>query len=432
MGKSAVSPSSKAHLSGVDSCAHSFPGPEFWRWMPLFMAAAVFVFLAERARPGFSQNLLLTKSIIGIVTEYKPEAGELKVKPDDAAPVSLKLSSETTALKVAPGEKDLKKAATVRLSDLSVGDRVLVTLDAVTSDVRRIIVMSSADIAKQEEAERQDWVKRGISGIVTAKANDQITLSMRGFQGPVQVTVRIEEHTKFKRYATDSVKFSEAKPSNLQEVNVGDQLRARGRKSEDGLKVAAEEVVFGTFLTKAGSIASINSEAKEITVRELGTGKLLVVKLTSDSQLKKMQDFGGGLFGAGRSGFPAGRGDTGARGASGAAEPGRGPMSGAGGQRDIGQMLERMPATTIAELKSGESVVFSSTKDAQADQLTAIMLVSNADALIRMASMQSGANRGNGTGNRGMNAGTMGQMDGMGGFGGFGGAGGFELPGMIP
>jgi hypothetical protein len=104
-------------------------------------------------------------------------------------------------------------------------------------------------------------------------------------------------------------------------------------------------------------------------------------------------------------------------------------MGGAGGTRDISQMLERMPATTIGELKSGESVVFSSTKGAQVDQLTAIMLVGNADALIRMASMQSGANRGNGTGNRGMNAGAMGQMDGMGGFGGFGG---FELPGMIP
>jgi hypothetical protein len=47
----------------------------------------------------------------------------------------------------------------------------------------------------------------------------------------------------------------------------------------------------------------------------------------------------------------------------------------------------------------------------------------------RFVIISEGANRGNGTGNRGMNAGAMGQMDGMGGFGGFGG---FELPGMIP
>jgi hypothetical protein len=101
-------------------------------------------------------------------------------------------------------------------------------------------------------------------------------------------------------------------------------------------------------------------------------------------------------------------------------------MSGAGGSRDIAQMLERMPATTIGELKKGDTIVFSSTKGAQGDQLTAIMLVGNADALIRMASMQSGGNRENGIGSRGMNAGMMGQMDGFGGFG------GFELPGMIP
>lgn len=425
-GKSAVSSSSKIHLSGMDSRIRNFLDLEFWRWAPLFIAVAVFVFLAEGLRPGFSQSVLLTKSIIGTVTEYKPEGSELQIKPDNAAPVSLKLSSETIALKIAPGEKDLTKAEPVQLSHLSVGDRVLVTLDAVTSDVRRIIIMSSADIAKQYEAERQDWVKRGISGIVTAKTNNQITLSMRSLQGPVQATVTIDGRTKFKRYAPDSVKFADAKSSSLQEVTVGDQLRARGQKSEDGQKVAAEEVVFGTFLTKAGSITAINTEAKEITMKELGTGKPLVVKLTSDSQLKKMPDSFGGMFGAGRSGFPGGRGDSEARGTSGAANSARGPMGGGGGSRDIAQMLERMPATTIGELKKGETVVFSSTKGAQVDQLTAIMLVGNADALIRIASMQSGANRENGTSNRGMNTGGMGQMDGFGGFG------GFELPSMIP
>ena len=425
-GESAVSSSGKIHLSGMDSRIRNFLDLEFWRWAPLFIAVAVFVFLAEGLRLGFSQNVVLTKSIIGTVTEYKPEASELQIKPDNATPVSLKLSSETIALKIAPGEKDLTKAEPVQLSHLSVGDRVLVTLDAVTSDVHRIIIMSSADIAKQNEAERQDWVKRGISGMVTAKTNDQITLSMRSFQGPAQATVTIDGHTKFKRYAPDSVKFADAKPSSLQEVTVGDQLRARGQKSEDGQKVAAEEVVFGTFLTKAGSITTINTEAKEITMKELGTGKPLVVKLTSDSQLKKMPDSFGGMFGAGRSGFPGGRGDSEARGTSGAANSARGPMGGGGGSRDIAQMLERMPATTIGELKKGDTIVFSSTKGAQGDQLTAIMLVGNADALIRIVSLQSGANRGNGISNRGMNTGGMGQMDGFGGFG------GFELPGMIP
>ena len=50
------------------------------------------------------------------------------------------------------------------------------------------------------------------------------------------------------------MKFAEAKRSGLAEIGVGDQVRARGVKSEDGLKVTAEDVVFGTFVTKAGTI----------------------------------------------------------------------------------------------------------------------------------------------------------------------------------
>ena len=87
----------------------------------------------------------------------------------------------------------------------------------------------------------------------------------------------------------------------------------------------------------------------------------------------------------------------------------------------MAQMLESMPAATIQELKLGQRIVVSSTKGANTDSLTAIMLVANADILIRMASAQSPGRGGNPAGAQGMNA--IGGMDGL---------GGFQLPGMIP
>src|SRR5205823_3215853 len=102
-------------------------------------------------------------------------------------------------------------------------------------------------------------------------------------------TIAISAKTKFRRYSPDSVKLADAKASKLDEVNTGDQIRARGEKSADGLKVDAEEVLFGSFLTKAGSVVSIDPASKEITAKELGNGKPLVIKLTADSTIKQMQ-----------------------------------------------------------------------------------------------------------------------------------------------
>jgi hypothetical protein len=238
----------------------------------------------------------------------------------------------------------------------------------------------------------------------------------------VKLTVVVRENTRYKRYAPDSVKFSDARGSSLAEISTGDQVRARGRKSEDGLKVDEDEVVFGTFVTKAGSISAIDLEAKEITVKDLATSQPLVIKLTEDSQIKKMPDLAA-MFGGGAPGAPGGAGRPGG------GMPGGMPGAGPGGTRpggppDISQMLERIPPIRIEDLKPGESILVSSTKGASAGRITAIMLVANADFIIRMATMQSGGN-GPRPGGGGMPG-----MPGMAGMG--GGLGGFDLPGMIP
>jgi len=369
-----------------------------------------------------------SKSFVGTVTGFRPEAAEVEIKPDNGPVVVAKLTPDTLAQRVAPGSTDLKKAETIQVTDVSVGDRVLATLETGTTNLRRIVDMSSGDIAKRNEADRADWTKRGVSGVVAAKSGPDITLKIRTMTGEVQAVVSVTDATAFKRYAPDSVKFADAKASKIDEVSVGDQLRARGKKSDDGLKVTAEEVVFGTFQTRAGAITAVNAEAGEVTVKELGTEKTLVVKVTADSQLKKMPDFagmmGGGMMGRGGAavgGPPAGGGMAAGGPPSGGAPGG---MPGRGGM-DIGQMLERMPAGKIEELKPGQTIVVSSTKGVKNDRITAIMLLSNADMLIQMAS--AGAARGGG---RGAGGGMMGGMGGMMGGGGMD-MGSFGMPSII-
>jgi len=350
------------------------------------------------------------KAIPGSISAFKPDDLIVVVKPDNTDAVNVKLTPETVFKRVAPGSNDLKSAADMKMTDMAMGDRVLVSFKPGTTEALRIVVMSASEIAKSKEADRQDWMKRGISGVVTAKKDGTITLKMRGLAAETIATVTVDAKTAYRRYKSDSVKFADAQISKLDEIGVGDQLRARGVKSDDGSKVAAEEIVFGTFVTKAGTITAINPDTKEVTVMEIGTNKPLTVKFAPDSQIKKMPQMAGMMMGRG--------GAQGAGGPPQGGSPGMGGPPGGGRMPDLSQMLERMPAAALDDLKAGEKIVVSSTKGAKADEVTAIMLLGNADMLIQMATVPSG---------RGARGGAAAGAGGMG----MGGLQGLDLPSMI-
>ena len=343
------------------------------------------------------------KSVVGTVSLFKAETAEIEIKPDNGAAVAMKVTADTMAQKVAPGVTDLKKAETIKVTDVALGDRVLATPEPGTNNLRRIVVMAATEIVKKNEADRMDWARRGVSGVVASKTGDQMTLKIRTLAGESQAVVTVTEKTSFKRYAPDSVKFADAKNSKLAEISVGDQVRARGVKSEDGLKVTAEDVVFGTFVTKAGTITAVNAETREITLKDLANNKPLTIRTTADSQIKKMPDMAGMMGGMGRGSMPAG------------GPPG---MGGGRGGMDINAMLERMPQVKLEDLKAGETIVVSSTKGAKSNEVTAIMMLANADGILRMIAAQSGGGRGSGmTGAGGMGGGMSGGMDALGGMG---------------
>jgi hypothetical protein len=68
-------------------------------------------------------------------------------------------------------------------------------------------------------------------------------------------------------------------------------------------------------------------------------------------------------------------------------------------------MVEMMPAGTLEDVKPGQTVIVSSTKGATSDRVTGIMLLANAEMLVRMATAQSGA--GAAAGNRPSGAGGL-------------------------
>ena len=341
----------------------------------------------------------LSKSFVGTVAGFRPESAEVEIRPDTGDMAIATLTADTIAQRIAPGEKDLKNAEAIQVTDLARGDRVSVTLEPGSARIRRIVVMTLTDIAHRNDADRLDWQKRGVSGIVSAKSAGEITLKNKALTGgEVQTAIAVNDRTVIKRYAPDSVKFADARPSKLTEIRVGDQVRARGQKSPDGQRITAEDIVFGTFVLEAGTIGALDPAANEFRIKEFGTGKPVTVKLTADSQLKQMFNLPPMAGGGGRGGMPAG-----------GAPPFGGRAGMAGGGFDINQMLEHMPAVKLEDLKPGATVVVTSTKGAKSGEITAILVLSNADMLIQMASMMTG-NNGGAMGAAGMGGSGMGGM----------------------
>lgn len=374
------------------------------------------------------------KSVIGTITAIDAVKGEMTVKTDPGESFDVKMPVDISVKQVQPGERDLTKAQAVALAGLANGDRVLVrgALTEKTVAANSLIVISARDIKKRDDQERMEWTRRGMVGLVDAvdAAKGEVTLKTQSMAGPKPVTVVLTEKTVYKRYAPDSIKFADAKDSSLRELKKGDQLRVLGDKNEDSTRITAERAVFGSFRTVAGTITAVDPATGEVKVKDLQSGKPMVIHVKPDSQVKKMPNFAGMMGGPGAGGPGAGGGmgmrpggpGTGVPGAGGpgAGSPGGpgggrpgGMMGGGGGGRDLAQMLERMPPAKLEELKVGESIVVSSTVGAKADEITAITLLANADMIIAMAQRQGAAAGGAGAGAGGglSLGGGMGGMD---------------------
>ncbi|HEV2201779.1 MAG TPA: hypothetical protein VGR73_18315 [Bryobacteraceae bacterium] len=319
---------------------------------------------------------------LGAVTQVDAAARRMTLRSDAGETIEVAFGEKASFRRVAPGETNLQNAAAITAADIQPGDRVLVRgsagADPKSITAALVVVMSKTDIAAKQALERADWDRRGVMGVVTEIAADHVTIQVRSLEGVKPLAIAPAPAAVIRRYAPDSVRFADAKVSSLKEIGKGDQVRARGDKSADGSRMAAEEIVSGSFRMIAGLITSVDGAARIVRITNLETKKPLAVKLTADSSAKRMAPELAQTVADRLHGEPAGRAATGGKGGS----EGRG---GAGGGRggDLQQTLERMPAIAVADLKPGEAVIVSSTVGANADEITAISLLAGVEPILR-------------------------------------------------
>jgi hypothetical protein len=204
----------------------------------------------------------------------------------------------------------------------------------------------------------------------------------------------------FKRYPTDSVKFSDARPSTLGEVQVGDQLRALGDRNGEGV-LQAEQLVFGTFQIVSGAVASVDAASGTVVLKDDTSKQSVSVQVGPDARLRSLPpEMAARLLArraAGAEGAPERPANAGPGGS-----PEGGPP-GARGHMNPDALIERMPTAALGDIKAGSRVLVSSTKGTDATHLNAIVLVTGLESLIVAA---PGPRRGG----RGMDVGLPGEL----------------------
>jgi len=329
--------------------------------------------------------------------------------------VELAITEKTSFKKVSAETRSLTTASAGALGDVVAGDQVTVSAlqatDGKTMNARTVYFVTKADIAAKNAKDVAEWQKRGIAGKITAvnAQTSEITVEIRSLTGSTAIMVTPKADAKFIRYAPDSEKFDEAKPSSIAEVKVGDTIRALGDRNTEGTTMTAETVLTGAFQTVAGTIVSTDPAKSEIVIKDLATNKDVTVALGNTSVMKKfpaeMAERMAGMQAGAAAGGPggvqivrpptqagqgpppagAGQGQPGGNGPRGMGRPGGG---------GIDAMLDGFPNVALADLKAGDMIAVSSTKGTTPDRIRAIKLLAGVEPFIRMAQAQAGRSGG--------------------------------------
>src|SRR6202790_1015818 len=384
-------------------------------------------YVCAQGKPASASGDAQIAKAVGTIKSIEADSITVASESAGEGEISARLTSSTKILRVPPGEKDLKNATVLESRDLQIGDRVLVRGQASTAGDKHsivalsVIVMKQADVAAKQQRDREDWQKRGVGGLITNvdAATGTITISSSEMGANRSIAVHVTKDTILRRYAPGSVRFDDAKPAPASQImariKAGDQLRARGTRSADGSEVSAEEVVSGAFRNIAGTIKAIDPASNTMTVQDAIGNSAVVVKVTSDSQMKKLPAEMAQRIAVRLKG-PAGGGNgdqPGANGKSygksvqdqgGAPDAGRartsksteGQAAGVpgGGQSgngppDLQRLLSRLPNSTLADLQKGDAVMIVSTEGTDSGPVTAITLLGGVDAILTASPNQS-------------------------------------------
>ena len=335
----------------------------------------VLIYATALALSGPSQTNAQDKvdSLVGLVTSIDTANRTLMIKSDAGPTVLIQSDQNTIYLRLPAAERTLSKATRTKLEEIVINDRVLVHGSKTTQAflAQRVIIMPAAEVAKKREHDLDEWKRRGIGGIVrdVDAQSGEITLELRGTGAGARTTMQTTKAT-FRRYLPGSLRFEDARASKVDEVHVGDQLRALGDKSADAKTFAAEQVVSGAFKTIGVTVTALDNSTGKITAATLDQKKPVTISINKDSVLHRIPPA------IATSIAQKARADAGKAPAQPGPKPGQ-PVI------DVQQMIDSLPTVSLADIKPGDVLAVTGAVDDDDSHLVAIKVAAGVDLVLK-------------------------------------------------
>ena len=374
---------------------------------PMLISLSTPAALAQAAPPAAGTR------VVGAVVSI--DGMKITLKDQQGTQTTVTVTDATKLVRITPGQTSLASAAPIQLTDLQPGDRLLVRTQAGDAGIVAvsIVAMKQADIAQQHAQVQAAW-QHGVGGLVKSVDASARTIMIAGTGSAPGMTIQLSTAAMVKRYAPESVQYEQAQPSSIDKIMPGDQLRARGTAGADHTFIA-DEVIAGSFRNLSGKLTAVDAQAGTMSFVDLASKQPLTIKVTGDTQLRKLDDAtadklaasmkqaepgsaGGRVRGA--AGGAAGGPGTGAGAASdasathGVSEQGttRHGMgdSGASSGGDLQQALEHAAQIHLNDLRKNDFVMVVASASAD-NQLGAVSVVSNVEPLLRASPNGSAA-----------------------------------------
>jgi hypothetical protein len=352
--------------------------------------------LAASQTAGAGQTTPGGARVVGTVQAISGRS--LTVISDSGSPSNVLVEDTTKLLQIEPGKTNLSEATPFSFTELQPGDRVLVR-GILTDDGKKIraaslIAVKKAALAEKQAKDRAEW-QHGVGGLVKSVDTSASTISItsNALATKKEVIVHYNKDTVFHRYASDSTRFDAARLAAVTEIQPGDQLRAKGTRTEGGADFNADEMVSGTFRNIAGMVMASDTANNTLVVQDLATKKPVTLQITPESQMRKLPPQFAESLAARLKNQSAGAGQSQPPTQTTAPQQPTPPSQqgiAAGSQQgqraaggDFQQVIARMPAATLSDLQKGEAVMVVTTQGNGKDPLTVITLLGGVEPILR-------------------------------------------------
>lgn len=316
-----------------------------------------------RSQVTSTGNPSTVTNIFGKVSQIKTDIKQIQVSTQAGENITVSVDDQSEFKRVPAGETTLQNAAAIGFSEIALGDNTFVRgLSTGKSAVlaRQIVVITGSDIAKRKEQKLEDWKKRGVSGIVknVDVAANKISIELKG-EGSKPLEIVSGSKTSFQRYQINARSMEDYQPGGLETVKAGDQIRALGNISADGLRYDAEEIFTGSFKVINGKVKSTNPEAGEFTIVDSKSNKTITVAVNKNSNFKRLTAESIAKY----------------QGAD-ANSPGNAPKV-----INLTRMLESASRIAVSDIKEGEALVIATASDPETGNVIGLTIVSGVELL---------------------------------------------------